>query len=180
MKGQDNPELILSNAVSKDFKKGDILLRTGDYSEVAYYVEKGCLRSFVIDSKGKEHILQFAPEGWLISDLEGMVNKKSSNLYIDAIEDTTVRILKGEERFVPEVLEKPVLIELVQKFQKRIFTLQKRVIQLISATAEERYNDFNLTYPDLANRIPQKMIASYLGITPESLSRVRKDISTHK
>ncbi|HWZ23167.1 MAG TPA: Crp/Fnr family transcriptional regulator [Cytophagaceae bacterium] len=168
-------------SVVKEVKKGEVLLRTGDLCDSFFKVIKGCLRSYIIDPKGKEHIVQFAPEEWLIGDQESMFNHVLATLNIDAIEDSTIAVIKfSQNENKLSDLDKASLIDLNQKFQKRIFVLQKRIIQLISATAEERYNEFNSTYPNLVKRVPQKMIASYLGITPESLSRVRKEIITKK
>lgn len=157
-------------------KKGTLLVSAGDRTELAYYVVKGCLRSYVLDQKGKEHIFQFAPEDWIISDLEMIKNGGGAFLYIDAIEDSEIKevpmaMMQGR------IYSKPELIEgVLKKFQNRVYSLQKRVIQLMSYTAEERYTEFLKTYPNLASRIPLKMIASYLGVTPESLSRVRRDL----
>lgn len=117
----------------------------------------------------------------MIGDQESAFNHLPATLNIDAIEDSTITIIKfvkSEHKFAD--LDKESLVDINRKFQKRIFVLQKRIIQLMSATGEERYNEFNLTYPNLVKRLPQKMIASYLGVTPESLSRVRKEIITKK
>ena len=174
-------EATAFKSIIKEVKKGEVLLRNGDSCDSFFKVVKGCLRSYIVDLKGKEHIVQFAPEDWMIGDQESTFNHTPATLNIEAIEDSTITIIKfvkSEHKFAD--LDKELLVDINQKFQKRIFVLQKRIIQLMSATAEERYNEFKLTYPNLVKRVPQKMIASYLGITPESLSRVRKEIITKK
>ena len=145
-------------------KKGQILQHAGELNTKVYAVEAGLLRSYAIDEKGKEHIFAFAPEGWTIADLCEITIP--CELFIDALEDSTVTVIEKEER------KKQVAINTVVK---RILVLQKRVIMLMSAPALERYEYFIETYPNIVQRVPQKMIASYLGITPEALSRVRKE-----
>ena len=111
----------------------------------------------------------FAPENWIITDnCEGDI---PCDLYIDAIEDSTITVT--EKDFTKLTSDRKSLV-------KRINVLQKRVIMLMSAPALERYQHFVETYPDIIQRVPQRMIASYLGITPEALSRLRKEISKNK
>lgn len=143
-------------------KKGHILQYSGDSNTKAYMVISGLLRSYSIDENGKEHIFMFAPEDWYIADNNS--NGLGAELYIDALEDSELIILGVTNDF--EVNPKKII--------KRLAVLQKRIIMLMSATALERYNHFVATYPQIVQRVPQKMIASYLGITPEALSRVKK------
>lgn len=164
---------------TKLIKKGQVLLSPGDLKSEAYFVNSGLLRYFSIDEKGKEHIIQFAPEDWMMSDRDTTVFNEPSVFYIDAIEDTEVVIVKKDffpaiKNIVPEILELNILM-----LHNSIRFMQKRLNMLLSATAEERYLDFIKLYPNLTLRVPQWMIASYLGVTPESLSRVRKDLA-HK
>ena len=135
---------------------------------------------FYIDEKGKEHLLQFAPEGWFAADHESMYYRKASSYYIQALEDTTVYQL-NDDFFEQLSLKDAAFSQMNQKLlHNHIHHLQKRIIQLIAFTAEERYKEFTRIYPDTLMRVPQTMVASYLGITPESLSRIRKDISQKK
>ena len=152
------------NVGAMKVKKGQMLQHAGELNTKVYVVEAGLLRSYAIDKKGKEHIFAFAPEGWTIADLCEVTIP--CELFIDALEDSTVTVIEKEER------KKQVAINTVVK---RILVLQKRVIMLMSAPALERYEYFIETYPNIIQRVPQKMIASYLGITPEALSRVRKE-----
>lgn len=162
---------------TKTIKKGQFLLQPGDLKSEAYFINSGLLRYYSIDQKGKEHIIQFAPEDWMVSDRDTVVFNEPSVFYIDAIEDTEVVIVKKDffpamQHIVPEVLQLNILM-----LHNSIRFMQKRINMLLSATAEERYLDFIKLYPNLTLRVPQWMIASYLGITPESLSRVRKDLA---
>lgn len=170
-----------SEAVSclktKSIKKGQVLLQAGDLKSEAFFINSGLLRYFSIDEKGKEHIIQFAPENWMLSDRDTSVFNDAAVFYIDAIEDTEVVVVKKDffpaiQPIVPEILQLNILM-----LHNSIRFMQKRINMLLSATAEERYLDFIKLYPNLTLRVPQWMIASYLGITPESLSRVRKDLA---
>jgi len=156
----------------QSFSKGDIVQRQGEKCANLYYVKKGLLRSYIIDSKGKEHIFMFAPEGWLIAD--GTVGSEVTELFIDALEDTEVEVMDQvvfRKQFLP--LTALSDINRAERMLRRMATLQKRIIMLISATAIERYEHFQQMYPAIIQRVPQKMIASYLGITPEALSKVK-------
>jgi CRP-like cAMP-binding protein len=166
-------EFLQQQTVTKKVKRGEVLVKQGDTSVTAFYVEKGCLRSYITDNKGKEHILQFAPETWIISNNDVLVSDVIS-LTIDAIEDSVVRVVNRGQEVDENLLDMAGVISMNNKLRKHMSFLRKRILLLLSASAEERYDDFNQMYPNLANRVPQKMIASYLGITPESLSRVRK------
>lgn len=145
-------------------KKGQIIQRAGDLNTKVYSVESGLLRSYFIDGKAKEHIYMFAPENWIIAD--NCEPTSPCELFIDAIEDATV--LVSEKEFTIQISNTKSLV-------RRIETLQKRIIKLMSSSAIERYEDFMKTYPDIIQRVPQRMIASYLGTTPEALSKVKGD-----
>jgi len=150
-------------------KKGDILQYKGDFNSSVYKVESGLLRSYTIDEKGKEHIFMFAPEGWIIADM--VLPDVGCELFIDALEDSVITVT---DKSYSE--QKPQVKALVN----RITVLQQRVIMLMSHSAIERYEHFIETYPALTQRVPQKLIASYLGITPEALSKVKGDKARSK
>lgn len=145
-----------------EIKKGELLQRKGELDGKVYLVKSGLLRSYSIDEKGKEHIFMFAPEGWTMGDASPV--GEPARLFIDALEDTRAIVLKKGEEDQPDV----------DKLLKRFYTLQMRIIMLMSASVAERYDHFISTYPDIVQRVPQKMIASYLGITPERLSTVKR------
>ena len=144
-------------------KKGQLVQRSGELNSKIYHVKSGLLRSYMIDKKGKEHIFMFAPEGWTIGD--NIPPGKPSTLFIDALENSIVVV--AEKNIEKETNGKKLI--------KRLEVLQKRIIQLMSSSALERYEDFMQTYPDLSQRVAQRMIASYLGVTPEALSKVKSE-----
>lgn len=163
--------------VSKKIAKNEFLLREGEVCNSTYFVEKGLLRMYSIDKNGKEHIIQFAPEKWLISDRSSLYFSEKSKYYIEAVEESEILLLKNDF-FANINLEFPNTVENNDMLlQKHIRNLQNRVNSLLSDTAEERYMSFIKMYPDILLRVPQWMVASYLGITPESLSRVRKELA---
>ncbi|MBE9600386.1 Crp/Fnr family transcriptional regulator [Pedobacter sp. MC2016-24] len=171
--------LISDKLKVKHFAKNEMILMKGDVSAHGYFVVEGLLRSYSIDSKGKAHIIQFAPEQWWLSERNGMLYKEASDFFIDAIEDTHAIVVPSD--FIVQAANiVPCMNDLNHTIlNNAIRFMQKRINMLLSATAEERYLDFIKLYPNLTLRVPQWMIASYLGITPESLSRVRKDLA-HK
>jgi CRP-like cAMP-binding protein len=167
-------DIIHSVFIPKKLLKGEFLLREGDLLKYGAFVCKGFLRSYVIDNKGKEHIIQFAPENWWISDKGAGSAGSKASCFIDAIEDSDLLLIDQAGHF--KMLEKvPAYSASFQSgMQKRSAAKDKRIVHSLIADAEERYNDFLQTYPSIAQRVPQHMLASYLGIAPETLSRVRK------
>jgi CRP-like cAMP-binding protein len=171
----DNLKDILEidpKAQEKTFAKGDMIQRAGDINASTFYVKKGLLRSYIIDSKGKEHIFMFAPDGWIIADIESLEFNQPVELFIDCLEDSEIVIFNRDCLFTPE-MQKEVIVHNAQLLYRRMGVLQRRVLMLMSASAADRYAYFIATYPDLFNRVPQHMIATYLGITPQALSTIR-------
>jgi len=168
---------IIEKAIVKEYPKGRILLHKGETCQHAFFVEQGLLRMFSIDKEGKEHIVQFAAENWIITDRASVFFKEPSEFYIDVIEDCKVVLMNDDYLLQIAQHNKDFAKQNDYLLQNHIRHLQKRINLLISASAEERYLDFINLYPDLLLRAPQWMIASYLGITPESLSRVRKKLA---
>ena len=161
-----------TKAIHKKFKKKEIIQKQGVVSKNAFYVKKGLIRSYSVDEKGKEHIFMFGSEDWIIADLESNVFNKPTELCIETIEDSEIVIFNIDDFNYAES-SKEKLQKNSKLLARRIGSLQRRVIQLMSSSAKERYQMFLETYPLLPNRVPQKMIASYLGITPEALSKIR-------
>ena len=145
-------------------KKGQILQRTGDLNTNVYVVESGLLRSYTVCDKFKEHIFAFAPENNIIADVCLPMNP--CQLMIDALEDSIVQVHSKDSE---------ITIGDKNMFRKRMEVMQARIISLISSPAVERYERFISIYPNITQRVPQHMIASYLGITPEALSKAKGD-----
>lgn len=154
------------------FKKGEILQRAGAAHVDTFYVKKGLLRSYIVDSKGKEHIFSFAQEGWVIADVESLEFNQPVTLFIDCLEDAEVILFNRDCLFKAD-LDKETLVNNARLLYRRMGILQRRVLMLMSAPAIDRYTYFVKTYPNLLHRIPQHMIATYLGITPQALSTIR-------
>lgn len=161
------------------FSKGDILQREGENCSKAYFVKKGLLRSYTIDDKGKEHVFMFAPEKWVIADIESQEFNQPAKLFIDCVEASEVIILDRSLLSKSE-LNIDQLKNNVNLLSRRVAVLQRRVIMLMSASAKDRYELFLETYPIIPNRVPQRMVASYLGITPQVLSKIRGQIAREK
>ncbi len=164
----------------RKIRKRQYLLQEGDVNRYQVFVEKGILRSYKIDEKGNEHILQFAQEGWWISDLFSFFTEEPSAFNIDALEDAEVLLINRTNwemllRDVPQ-FERYFRILL----QNHLIATQRRLMVTISESAEEKYLKFLAAYPDCMQRVPQHMIASFLGITRETLSRLRKNLANPK
>lgn len=166
-------------AVVKHCKKGDVLQKAGEKEAKLYFVKKGLLRSYTLDEKGKEHIFMFAVEGWVISDIESLESGEETLLYIECLEDSEV-IITDRKTVDFKSLDQKKFEDLIKPLFRRVGVMQRRIISLMSATARERFESFLEIYPDLPNRVPMKMIASYLGITPEALSAIRGKIARNK
>ncbi len=165
------------NLGSSSYPKGKVLLKPGGYSGKMYFVTKGILRAYMVSNNGKEHIIQFAPENWWIGDRNSAYFNEPATYYIDVIEEAEVVAL--EKGFLEEAQVICPDFTRLNTFllHNNIRHLQNRICLLLGATAEERYLDFIELYPNLTLRVSQIMIASYLGITPESLSRVRRELA---
>ena len=164
---------------TSNFSKGDILQREGENCSKAFFVKKGLLRSYTIDNKGKEHVFMFAPEKWVVADIESQEFNQPAKLFIDCVEASEVIILDRRLLFKSD-LNIDQLKNNVNLLSRRVAVLQRRVIMLMSASAKDRYELFLETYPKIPNRVPQRMIASYLGITPQALSTLRGEIARKK
>lgn len=162
---------------SKHVPKSTFLLEAGNVCTQTFFVEKGLLRMYSSDKNGKEHIIQFAPENWFVGDRSSVYFNKASVFFIEAVEDSQIVVLQPDF-----TCQAAAVSAIYSKYNdtllhKHAHFMQRRINLLLGATAEERYLDFIKLYPDLLLRVPQWMVASYLGITPESLSRVRKELA---
>jgi CRP-like cAMP-binding protein len=157
-------------------KKRQFILQEGEVCIHNTYVIEGCLKMYMVDHNGKEHNLQFASEGWWIGDIGSFHNETPTKLYIEALENSIILQIKKEDQWKLFV-DYPKFNRIFRMLaENAMVALQRRVLQNISSTAEERYLDFLKRYPQLFNRISNVQIASYLGVTPEFLSTIRKKI----
>ena len=164
----------------KKLRKKQYLLPEEDVCRFIAFVEKGALRSYSIDEKGVEGIIQFALEGWTISDLYSFLTAEPATYNIDALEDSElVLISKTAHEELLKIMPKYetwVRIQITGAY----IAMQRRLTSIISLSLEDRYASFTALYPEIFQRVPQHMIASYMGLTPETLSRVRNRISSKK
>jgi CRP-like cAMP-binding protein len=164
--------------IERKIKRRQFILQQGDLCKHYTFVVDGCFRMYKVDDKGNEHNLQFAIEGGWIADIGSFHSEKPSELYIEAMEQSTIlQIAKDDLLYL--YTEYSVFDRFFRVLVENAFVnLQKRVLQNISATAEERYLDFLKNYPKLFNRISNVQIASFIGVTPEFLSKIRKEITS--
>lgn len=171
-------DLFISLFENKAIKKKEYLLRPGDVCRTENFINKGCLRMFSVDENGFDHIVQFGIEDWWMSDLYSFLTKTPTNYTIQALEDTEVmQITKSNFELLFERIPKFERFYRIM-FQSAFIAHQNRISKNLSLTAEKRYIDFVNQFPKLEQRIPQKYIASYLGMTPVFLSMLRKKSTT--
>lgn len=177
---KEEKELVNQKFHPRLFRKRQYALQEGNVCTQFYFVVRGCLRMYKIDEQGTVHILQFAAEDWWIMDLGSFYSEKPSELNIDALEDTMVLQISHDD-LISLYTQAPKFHRIFRVLIENSFvSLQKRLLQTISSTAEDRYQYFLETYPHLVNRLSQTQIASFLGITPEFLSRLRNKLSKPK
>jgi CRP-like cAMP-binding protein len=168
---------IRSRFTERNVKRRGMILQQGDVCKHFTFVVKGCFKMYVVDMAGKEHNLQFALENEWITDLYSFYEAKLSNVYIEAMEPSLVLQIKHDD-----LLELYIMYHKFDRnfriiVERKYIELQNRILQNISLTANIRYINFIEDHPQLAQRLPGSQIASYLGITPEFLSKVRKEIA---
>jgi CRP-like cAMP-binding protein len=163
--------------VERNIQKGELILQENTNRKIQIFVASGCLRAFYKTENDKDHTLQFATKNWWISDYMTLFNSEKSILSIESLSHSKIAIIEQSQ-----------LEELYLKFpefgsinrmnlQNRIASLQKRIFWLLTLTAKEKYEKFIREYEVFEKVIPNYQIASFLGITPESLSRIRKEIA---
>lgn len=169
------------DAVTKVFRERSIrrrqfILQEGDICKFNTFVVEGCFRMYLVDEKGKEHNVQFAVENWWIGDIGSFHSEEPSQLYIEAIENSIILQIKKQDQ-LDLFVNYPKFNRIFRVFtENALVAFQRRVLQNISLTAEERYLDFVNRYPFFFDRISNAQIASFLGVTPEFLSTIRKNI----
>jgi CRP-like cAMP-binding protein len=169
----DEIDLIQSFYVAKKFRKSQYFLQEGEICKYTSFIVRGAMRQYGVDEKGEEHIINLFIENWWASDRESLLNQTPSKYFIDAWEDTEVLQVKKTD-FTYLVDHIPALTECIKKLESNFaIASQRRLSAAISLSAEERYYELEKAYPEFLQRFPQHILASYLGINRETLSRIR-------
>ena len=172
----DEQDLFLSKLHPLKIKKKQLYLHRGEICKQASFVVSGCLRAYTIDDNGFEHILSFAPADWWIADMYSLISQKPAYLNIDALEDCQVLQLSkvNQEMLYTEIPQFERYFRIIT--ENSLVGYQQRTLDSLSLSAQDRYLNFCKRYPSLINKIPQKHIASFIGVTPEFLSKMRSDM----
>lgn len=166
-------EFILSHFSQVKKRKHQYIVQEGEVINKEYWIIKGCLKSTYIDEEGKEHILQFGMENWWITDYESFVDQTPSKISIDCIEDSELLYITFENREKLTAEMHKMERFWAKKGKKGRIALQNRILSLLKNSAKERYNLLLKQYPQLFQRVPKKLIAAYLGVSRETLSRLK-------
>lgn len=174
---EEQVKFIESVFYKVNYKKGDIILKANDNVDFQYYILEGCLRTYHIDKIGKEHTIQFGIKDWWISDYTAFFSASKAIMTIEVIQDAILyRISRiDKERLYEKIPAIETFFRI--KLERAFAAFQRRILSNLSQTATERYLNFITTYPNIEKSVKNYHIASYLGITTESLSRIRKDLS---
>jgi len=169
--------ILLAKVTYRKYLKGQYIVQQGDICKYSSYLISGCTKTSYMDPKGQEHIIMFATEDWWTSDIGSFITQTPADYNIQCIEDTEVIQFFYDNQ--EDLLEKiPKLERLFRKMlEKALVSSQKRIVRNFSLTAKERFLKFRELYPKIEQRVPQYMIASYLGITKEFLSRIKHQIA---
>lgn len=166
-------ELFLSKVEIRQYKAKTIIQNAGEICRYSYFVDSGLLRSFNINDNIVEYVMSFACEGWWISDMYSLLSQKPGNLFIEVVEDSEVLVLSKENQ-EQLYLEIPKLERYFRiLIENSLVAYQERLMDNLSLTAEERFEKFCKKYPSLIHKVPQKQIASFIGVTPEFFSKMK-------
>ncbi len=168
--------LFLSKTETKNYKAKTIILNAGEVCKHSYFVNSGLLRSFTINDNIVEHVLSFACEGWWIGDMYSLLSQKPGNLFVEVMEDSEVVLLSKEnqEKLYTEIPKLERFFRILT--ENSLVANQERLMDNLSLTAEERFEKFCKKYPTLIQKVPQKQIASYIGVTPEFFSKMKSKL----
>ncbi|MCD9856299.1 Crp/Fnr family transcriptional regulator [Epilithonimonas sp. JDS] len=170
-------ELLKTFFVQKTLRKKQFLFQEGDICKYLTIVSKGILKSYILDEKGNERINLFAFEGWWISDFNSFLNQEKAFLNIDAIEDSELLMI-SRENYDKLTLEIPIMDRYFRiLYQNSLVTKDYRLVISNNFTAEEKYIQLVEKHPEITQKLSHALIASYLGLSPETVSRIRKKIS---
>lgn len=174
---EDDKHLLMAHFKPKKLRKRQYFLQEGDVCKYIGFIVKGSARTFTVDEKGHEHILKLSLENWWLADFESFYLLTPSRFNIEALED--LEVLQSTNAQIEEFLKQIPAFAAMQNIisQNNTIATQKRMQTAFSYTAEERYEDLVSNYPNFLQRFSQNMIASYLGLSPETLSRIRKNSS---
>ena len=176
----EEQEEIRAFLTPKKLRKRQYLLQEGDICKAIAFVEKGALREYSVDESGAEHIIQFATEGWYISDMYSFLTGTPSRLNVECLEDCELAQI-SKDTLEELYIKVPKLERFFRKLvQNAYIAVGQRLLSSMSRTAQERYLEFIEKYPHIEQRVPDRHIASFLGIAPESLSRIRRQYSGQK
>ncbi|MFL9830482.1 Crp/Fnr family transcriptional regulator [Flavobacterium sp. ARAG 55.4] len=169
----EEKELFLNKTEIRHYKAKSILLNSGEVCKYSYFVNSGILRSFNINDNIVEYVLSFACEGWWMGDMYSLISQKPGNLFIEVIEDAEVVLLSKEnqELLYSEIPKLERFFRILT--ENSLVANQERLMDNLSLSAEDRFDKFNKRYASLAHKIPQKQIASYIGVTPEFFSKMK-------
>lgn len=173
-------QLILSRVERRSYKTKTLLVKPGDDAHFTYFVLQGILRSYIVDQNGVEHILSFATTDWWMADMYSYLSEKPAIMYIDVTENCEVLILhkKDVETLFIEVPKLERFFRILT--ENSLIAHQQRVLDKMALTAEERYEKFIQNYPETVHCLPQKYIASYIGVTPEFFSKMKSRLLRKK
>jgi CRP-like cAMP-binding protein len=166
-------ELFLSKTETRQYKAKTILLNAGEVCKNSYFVNSGVLRSFNINDNIVEHVMSFACSGWWISDMYSLLSQKPGNLFIEVIEDAEVVLLpkENQEQLYHDIPKMEHFFRILT--ENALVANQQRVMDNLSLSAEDRFEKFSQKYPSLMQKVPQKQIASFIGVTPEFFSKMK-------
>lgn len=166
-------QLFLSKTQIEHFEAKSFLLKAGKVCRTQYFIVKGCIRTYYVDENAVEHIVQFGMENWWAADLQSFITQQPANFNLQALEPTAVLALSHQDLqgLFEEIPKLERLFRII--IQNAYVSAQQRIVENISATAEARYESFLQRYPGLDQRVPQYMIAGYIGVTPQFFSKMK-------